>query len=162
MQNNLIKIYLAKDQMDAEIKKTLLESFGIKVLIKNADVQSVFGVGNMGTGYNLAMGAVQLWVWEKDKEKAMEILAREKEAQKLNFEEEENPEEKIENKSRFSYSKGSLAAAIFVITSPIAIVYGIVGLVKREKDWIFAIFGLAIGSMGLIILTFMALHWFNL
>lgn len=162
MQNNLIKIYLAKDQMDAEIKKTLLESFGIKVLIKNADVQSVFGVGNMGTGYNLAMGEVQLWVWEKDKEKAMEILAREKEAQKLNFEEEENPEEKIENKSRFSYSKGSLAAAIFVITSPIAIVYGIVGLVKREKDWIFAIFGLAIGSMGLIILTFMALHWFNL
>ena len=52
----------------------LLENAGIIYYSKNALLQNLFGVGKIGSGYNLVTGPIQIQVAEKDYEKAQKVL----------------------------------------------------------------------------------------
>ena len=55
--------------------KSLLQSAGIQFVIKNEGVQDLFGIGRIGTGFNVLAGAPAVYVELTRAEEAAELLA---------------------------------------------------------------------------------------
>ena len=55
--------------------KSILDDAEIPYLVKGEAIQNLFGIGVIGTGYNLIAGPVEIQVGRQDESKARELLA---------------------------------------------------------------------------------------
>ncbi len=159
----IISIYKAKDPIDAEIIVSLLDSAGITCQIKNKAAQTLFGAGGLGTGINMAAGAIEIAVLESDRDKATSIINEERQ-QETDLPETETrsmpdtpPESQSEPaheqkpKSRYNSGVKSIIWSLiwlFGLGSVFAIKFGIKGL-RKEKNKITAMIGLIMGILGI-------------
>ncbi len=76
MENQeLVLVYTANSYSDYLLAVSLLEEENIPFLVKNEGVQSLFGLGVVGTGFNPVTGPIELHVQGEDAERAVEILS---------------------------------------------------------------------------------------
>lgn len=75
--SKLVTVYIPNDEAEHLTIVGLLESAGIKCYSKNAGVQNLFGAGQIGTGFNIAAGPIQIQVSEDTFERAKEIISEE-------------------------------------------------------------------------------------
>ena len=71
---NLVTVFVPESEADHLAIGALLQSAGIEFHSKNARVQNLFGMGQLGTGFNVAAGPVQMQVLEGEFEKAKELI----------------------------------------------------------------------------------------
>jgi hypothetical protein len=69
-----ITVYKTGDPAFIAFAKSLFQSEGIRYYFKGEGIQDLFAGGRLGTGFNPAIGPVQIQVDEKDVEKAEELL----------------------------------------------------------------------------------------
>ena len=67
-------VLVTGDQTLMAVAKSILDSAGIVSIARNERLQNLFGWGNIGAGYNVAMGPIQLQVLEEDAAVARELL----------------------------------------------------------------------------------------
>ena len=72
--NNIITVYIPKDDADRIVICSLLDSFDMKYFAKNLGVQNLIGAGMLGGGFNLAAGQVEIQVLQSDFDIAKEII----------------------------------------------------------------------------------------
>lgn len=65
----------AGDMSTILVAKSILDDAGIRYFAKGEGLQHLFGWGNLGAGYNMLMGAVQIQVARADVEVAKALLA---------------------------------------------------------------------------------------
>lgn len=88
--NGFIKVFETGDKTLIAIIKSVLTDADIKFFIKGEEIQDIIGIGSFGTGYNTALGPMELYVEEEDAE-AVRMLIEELE-QKQDTDDEENEE----------------------------------------------------------------------
>ena len=71
--SKLITVYTPKDKADFLVMGALLDSAGIEYFTLNADIQNLFGVGEIG-GFNIPVGAIEIQVTEENIEKVNELI----------------------------------------------------------------------------------------
>ncbi len=74
MESDLKLVYTAESYTDYLWCSSLLESADIKFYAKNAELQNLFGAGVIGTGYNVLIGPIKIYVSKIDAEIAIEII----------------------------------------------------------------------------------------
>jgi Putative prokaryotic signal transducing protein len=74
MSQDLVTIYVPGDICMVGLVKSMLESEGIPCLVKNEGLQSVFGYGIIGAGYNPILGPMEVQVPRELEELALEVL----------------------------------------------------------------------------------------
>jgi len=82
---SLVTVYIPKDEADHLAIGALLHSYGIEYYSKNSGVQNLFGIGQIGGGFNLAAGPVEIQVAENNYDQAIEIVNKELTTQKDNI-----------------------------------------------------------------------------
>lgn len=75
--SKLVTVYIPNNEAEHLTVVGLLEGAGIKCYSKNAGVQNLFGAGQIGTGFNIAAGPIQIQVFEDSLEKAKQIISEE-------------------------------------------------------------------------------------
>ncbi|MCX7878739.1 MAG: DUF2007 domain-containing protein [Ignavibacteria bacterium] len=70
----LVSVYKTGNPAIIAVIKSVLDEAGIKYLVKGENLQNLFGVGTIGTGYNLITGPVDFQVMPEDEEYARELL----------------------------------------------------------------------------------------
>lgn len=71
----LVTVLETGDQSQVAVARSMLEGAGIPCIARNERLQNLFGWGTVGTGYNVAMGAIRLQVLREDEATARELLA---------------------------------------------------------------------------------------
>ncbi|MCK4258008.1 MAG: DUF2007 domain-containing protein [Halanaerobiales bacterium] len=71
---DLVTVLVPSSQSITLIAKSLLEDAGIPYFAKNEDVQNLFALGQLGTGFNPLTGPVEIQVAQKYEEAARELL----------------------------------------------------------------------------------------
>ena len=74
LETSMETIYIPKDETEHIMIKGLLESANINFFSKGEEVQSLFGWGHIGSGYNLAAGPIHIQVAHDDFDRAKEII----------------------------------------------------------------------------------------
>jgi hypothetical protein len=69
----LVSIYVCQNPAELPVVESLLNEAGIQFMKKGAELQSLFGWGQIG-GTNLAVGPVELYVLPRDAEAAIALL----------------------------------------------------------------------------------------
>ncbi len=72
--SKLVTVYIPNDEPEHLLVKSILEGAEIFYYSKNEEVQSLFGLGQIGSGYNLATGPIHIQVAERDLEEAREAI----------------------------------------------------------------------------------------
>ncbi|MFQ5650612.1 MAG: DUF4190 domain-containing protein [bacterium] len=67
-------VFIPNDEAERVAVVGLLESAGIPSYSKNAGVQHLFGVGQIGAGFNVVAGPVQIQVRQDDFDRACEVI----------------------------------------------------------------------------------------
>ncbi len=57
------------------LAKSILDNAGIRYIVKGEQIQSLFGWGVLGTGFNIVVGPVQIQVSRTDRLTARDLLA---------------------------------------------------------------------------------------
>lgn len=70
----LVTVYIPEHEAEHLAILSLLESAGIECYSKNAGVQNLFGLGQIGTGFNVATGPIEIQVSENKLEEAKEVI----------------------------------------------------------------------------------------
>ena len=70
----LVCVLQTGDQTQIAVARSLLGGAGIRFLVKNENVQDLFGLGRVGTGFNPLTGPIEIWVSEASEFTAREIL----------------------------------------------------------------------------------------
>ena len=70
----LVTVLRTGHQGIVAVAKSILDEAEIKYLVKGEGLQNLFGVGVMGTGFNLITGPIEIQVLPEDAEAAQEIL----------------------------------------------------------------------------------------
>jgi hypothetical protein len=70
----LVTVYKTGHQGVIALIKSILDEAEVKYYAKGEDIQNLFGVGVIGTGYNPLTGPVEIQVLEEDAEYAKELL----------------------------------------------------------------------------------------
>lgn len=65
----------AGDMSTTLVAKSILDDAGIKYFAKGESLQHLFGIGQLCTGYNMLMGAIQIQVAKADVDVAQALLA---------------------------------------------------------------------------------------
>ena len=65
------------DQSDLLLIQSILEREGIIHYLQNHDLQSLFGMGSIGTGFHAALGPVRLMIAGRDRERTRALLEEE-------------------------------------------------------------------------------------
>jgi len=73
--SRMVTVYVPGDEGERMAVVSLLEGSGIPCYSKNANVQTLFGAGAIGMGYNVAAGKVHIQVIQEDETRAKEVLA---------------------------------------------------------------------------------------
>jgi len=82
------------DPGELALAHSLLEAEGITAVFAGEGIQSLFGMGSMGAGFNIAVGPASVRVLAHDAERAREILAELKQhSSLLNDEDDEDDED---------------------------------------------------------------------
>lgn len=71
----LITIMIPDNPAVIPIVKSLLEGADIPYFAKNERIQNLFTIGEIGTGYNLLTGPIEIQVPKKYAEEATQLLA---------------------------------------------------------------------------------------
>jgi Putative prokaryotic signal transducing protein len=71
----VVTVLSTGDPVRLEIAKSLLDSGGVDYWVKGEGLQSLFGAGRLGTGFNVAIGPMLLQVDEEDESDARVILS---------------------------------------------------------------------------------------
>lgn len=110
-----VTVHIPKDEADHLAIVALLEGEGIQCYSKNAGVQNLFGAGQIGTGFNIAAGAIQIQVSKEDVERAKEILSA------YSFQSNEPNKGKIKaKKANGSFGRGTITG--FLLCATLAII----------------------------------------
>ena len=71
----LVTVFASPDVALFALAKAALEEAGIRYVTQAEGLQDLFGLGRLGSGYNLITGAPRIRVRAADAERAREILA---------------------------------------------------------------------------------------
>lgn len=71
-----VTVYETGDPAFIAFAKSIFQSEGIRYYFKGEEIQDLFAGGRLGTGFNPAIGPVQIQVDEKDAEKAKDLLTQ--------------------------------------------------------------------------------------
>ena len=74
-ESDLITVFESGNQGVIALVKSILDSTEIPFLAKGENIQNLFGLGVIGTGFNLISGPVQIQVSREDESTARELLA---------------------------------------------------------------------------------------
>ncbi len=69
-----VTIYVPNNESERMAAQAILKSANIQFFCKNFTVQNLFGAGQIGTGFNIVTGPIQIQVPEEDAEEARELL----------------------------------------------------------------------------------------
>ncbi|MBC8385551.1 MAG: DUF2007 domain-containing protein [Candidatus Cloacimonetes bacterium] len=69
-----VTVFTTGDPMLIALAKSLLEEANINYFVKNENAQDLFGLGRLGTGFNLIVGEPEIIVSNEDREEADLIL----------------------------------------------------------------------------------------
>ena len=72
----LVTVYVPKDEAEHITVTSLLDAEGIAYYSKNAASQNLFGVGQLGTGFNILAGQTEIQVPKPFEAKAKDILKK--------------------------------------------------------------------------------------
>jgi hypothetical protein len=70
----LVRVFVALDGALTGVARSLLESEGIEYMVRFQGLQDLFGLGRIGTGYNLIAGPAEFWVRADDADRARQLL----------------------------------------------------------------------------------------
>ncbi len=70
----LVSVYKTGNQAIIAVVKSILDEAGIKYMAMGDNLQNLFGLGSIGTGYNILTGPVDFRVMPEDEEYAKELL----------------------------------------------------------------------------------------
>lgn len=73
----LVTVFEPQSEYEHLTAISLLEDAGIRYFAKNANVQNLFGAGQIGMGFNLAVGTIKIQVSKEDFLRAEEVLFQE-------------------------------------------------------------------------------------
>ena len=73
--SKLVNLYKPKSEVEFSLISSLLEEAKIPFMVRNSEVQDLFGVGRIGTGYNFVTGPMIILVNENHFSKAREIIS---------------------------------------------------------------------------------------
>lgn len=73
--SKLVTVYIPNNEAEHLAVVGILSSAGIPCYSKNAGVQNLFGAGQIGTGFNILTGPIQIQVAENAVENAKEIIS---------------------------------------------------------------------------------------
>ena len=79
----LVTVYETGNLGAVAVAKSLLESVGLKYLVKGEGIQDLFGIGRIGSMYNMVTGPIQIQVLKGNAEDARELLADLEDSMKL-------------------------------------------------------------------------------
>jgi len=71
----LVTVYESSDLALFAMAKAALDGAGIRYVAQGEGIQDLFGMGRLGTGYNMITGPPRIRVTTEDAERAREILA---------------------------------------------------------------------------------------
>jgi hypothetical protein len=71
---DLVTVLRTSDQATLKVVKSLLDAEGIPCMLQGDGIQDLLGLGRAGTGFNLALGPVQVQVRPQDGDAALELL----------------------------------------------------------------------------------------
>jgi putative signal transducing protein len=74
-KSRLVTVLTTGNEAVIAVAKSLLDDADIKYFAKGEQLQNLFGVGTIGTGYNPLVGPIQLQVEEHQADEAKTILA---------------------------------------------------------------------------------------
>ena len=74
-ESDLITVFESGNQGVIAFVKSILDSAEIPYLAKGENIQNLFGLGVIGTGFNPISGPVQIQVRREDESVARELLA---------------------------------------------------------------------------------------
>ena len=72
---NLVTVFESGNPALIALAKSILDGTEIRYMVKGENLQNLFGVGFIGTGFNVAVGPVQIQVSPEDESTAKELLA---------------------------------------------------------------------------------------
>jgi hypothetical protein len=72
---DLVTVLKTSDLATTKVVKSLLEAEGIPCLLQGEGLQDLWGLGRVGTGFNVAAGPVQVQVRPQDAAVALELIA---------------------------------------------------------------------------------------
>ncbi len=143
------KLLSVTDRMVCEQIRSFLAENQIQSLVKNEQVQTLFEPGELGSGYNLAMGSPEIWVDEKHLKPALELIDMSVFAPSL------DPEAGKKSTSPGNPYLNSLRAAIFFfvwifgIGNILGVIFAVRGL-RCEPNKIFAVTFLGLNVLGML------------
>ncbi len=70
----LVKVFETGNAALIPLIESLLHEAEIEFLTKGENLQDLFGIGRVGTGFNTVLGPVQFWVRQEDEEMARRLL----------------------------------------------------------------------------------------
>ncbi len=70
----LVQVYVGNNAAELPVIESLLDEAGIEFMTKGAEIQNLFGWGQVGGG-NLVVGPVGIWVAPGDAEAALALIA---------------------------------------------------------------------------------------
>jgi Putative prokaryotic signal transducing protein len=70
----IVPVFATGDAGRIALAQSLLEGEDIDYFVRNDSLQDLFGLGRI-TAFNPAVGAAQIWVREKDADRARELLS---------------------------------------------------------------------------------------
>ncbi len=70
-----IAIFAAKDRISLLLAQSLLDSVGLRYLVIGDFAQDIFGIGRIGTGWNLAAGPPTIWVSHRNANAVQKVLS---------------------------------------------------------------------------------------
>jgi len=71
---NLVTVFASGNKAVIAVARSILDDAEIDYLVKNEGVGDLFGVGVLGTGYNILTGPIELQVLEENEKEAKELL----------------------------------------------------------------------------------------
>ena len=162
-ESEMTTVFVAEDLIQQAMIESVLHESGVRYLTRNAGVQNLLGVGQIG-GFNLAAGPVEIQVPRAELVRARELIvaaledsAPEEEPEDLRPDNEGRAEiqtdELAARYSRYSVvwavlwlgGVGSLLAIYFGIRA-LALLHGAPAVSKKK-----AVFGVAAGGIGLVL-----------
>jgi len=75
-ESKLVPLYKPANEAEFVVISSLLDDGEIPFLAKNKNLQNLFGMGSMGTGFSVVTGEITIFVHEDDFEEGQELLKR--------------------------------------------------------------------------------------
>ncbi len=130
-----VTVYETGDPAFIAFAKSILQSEGIRYYFKGEGIQDLFAGGRLGTGYNPAIGPVQIQVDEKDADKAKDLLRQidEDEFERSEKDVEYSHGEQVEDRTPKGHTLRALS--IGVLIGVVISVIGFVAYTYWEKHF---------------------------